>query len=115
MKIEFDNFRAALDWSLEEENNNTVANGLRIANAMDWSDASEEGLKWLQKGVAFIPHGILEFDLLRANAMTNTAPMLINRGESKSAIEILLESIALYKSIPSADKHGWVTALFLLS
>lgn len=115
MKIEFDNFRAALDWSLEEENKSTIANGLRLANAMDWSDASEEGLKWLQKGVAFIPHGILEFDLLRANAMTNTAPMLINKGESKSAIEILHESIELYKSIPSADKHGWVTALFLLS
>ncbi len=115
MKVEFDNFRAALDWSLDEENKDAIANGLRIAIAVDWSDASEEGLKWLQKGIAFIPHGILEFDLLRANAMTNTAPMLINRGESKAAIEILHESIALYRSIPSADKRGWVTALFLLS
>jgi len=115
MKVELDNFRAALDWSLEQENKNTVVNGVRIANALDWSDASEEGLKWLQKGIAFIPHGIFEFDLLRANAMTNTAPMLINRGESKAAIETLHESIALYRSIPSADKRGWVTALFLLS
>ncbi|HQX01831.1 MAG TPA: helix-turn-helix domain-containing protein, partial [Anaerolineales bacterium] len=115
MQIEFDNFRAALDWSLGEENNATVANGLQLAIAIDWEDASEEGLKWLQKGVALIPRGILEFDLLRANAMTNTTPMLINRSEFKSAIEILHESIELYKSIPSADKRGWVTALFLLA
>ncbi len=115
MQIEFDNFRAALDWSLGEENNATVANGLQLAIAIDWEDASEEGLKWLQKGATLIPRGIPEFDLLRANAMTNTTPMLINRSEFKSAIEILHESIELYKSIPSADKRGWVTALFLLA
>ena len=85
MQIEFDNFRAALDWSLDEENNATVANGLQLAIAIDWEDASEEGLKWLQKGAALIPRGIPEFDLLRANAMTNTTPMLINRSEFKSA------------------------------
>ncbi len=115
MKIEFDNFRAALDWSLEEENKDTVANGLRIANAMDWSDASEEGLKWLQKGVALIPRGILEFDLLRASAMTNTTSMLINKGEFVSAIEILNESIEIYQSINPTDKRSWVNTLSQLT
>ena len=100
---------------MEEENKSTVANGLRLAIAIDWEDASEEGLKWLQKGAALIPRGIPEFNLLLANAMTNTTPMLINRSEFKSAIETLHESIELYKSIPSADKRGWVTALFLLA
>ncbi|MBK7456100.1 MAG: tetratricopeptide repeat protein [Anaerolineales bacterium] len=116
MEIEFDNFRAALDWSLDKETNNkNVANGLRIANALDWQDAPNEGLNWLQKGLALIPRGNLNDDLLRANTMTNTAPLLINSGKYTAAIELLNESIELYKSIQPTDKRGWVNALFLLA
>ncbi len=116
MEIELDNFRTALEWSLDKDSNGiNVANGLRIANAIEWLDAPDEGLKWLQKGAALIPHGIVSFDLLRANTMTNTAPVLINGGKYTSAIDILNESIDLYKSIYPTDKRGWVNALFLLA
>lgn len=116
MKIEFDNFRAALAWSLDQASNGShVAQGVRIANALDWLDASNEGLNWLQKGVALIPRGTFNFDLLRAKAMTNTASILINRGESKIAIEVLNESIELYHSIQPTDQRNWVNALLLLA
>lgn len=115
MKSEFDNFRAALDWSLKGENHNGVPSGLRIANALDWTEAPDEGLRWLQQGAAFIPRGVPEFDLLRANTMTNTAPMLINKGEFESAIEILNQCVAIYQSINPIDKRGWVNALSQLT
>ncbi|HMZ07487.1 MAG TPA: helix-turn-helix domain-containing protein [Anaerolineales bacterium] len=115
MNIELDNFRAALNWSFEEEDRDTVTNGLRIANMLDWAEAPDEGLKWLQQGVASIPRGNPEFDLLRADAMTNTAPMLINKGEFESAIETLNQCIEIYQSINPIDKRGWVTALYLIA
>jgi tetratricopeptide (TPR) repeat protein len=88
---------------------------LRIANAIEWLDASREGLNWLQKGMALIPQGSLNFNLLRANTLTNMAPLLINNGNSQSAIEILKESMELYKSINPADKRGWVNTLIFFA
>ena len=116
MEIELDNFRTAMEWSLDSESNSiNVTNGLRIANAIEWLDAPNEGLNWLQKGLALIPRGNFNDDLLRAGTLTNIAPLLINRGESTLAVEILKESIELYKSINPADKRGWVNALFLIA
>ncbi len=112
MEMEFDNFRAALNWSLTADRDGiTQSRGLRTASALDWVDASAEGLKWLQKSADLMPRGDPDFDLLRASALTNAASMLIYRGEISAALEVLQESVALYETINPADKRGWVSAL----
>ena len=109
MRMEFDNFRIALDWSLSEgmvgQNSDK---GLRLANAIEWEEAMEEGLNWYKKGLAKIKHGIPEFDLIRAKGMTNLGVLLIFLGERVSAVDIMQGSLALYRSINPQDKRGWL-------
>jgi predicted ATPase/class 3 adenylate cyclase len=105
-KAEFDNFRVARAWSLGDENGKNCEKGLRLANAIDWEDNSiEEGLHWLQKGLAQLDPGNPASDLIRAKAMTWAGHLMISNNDSQAALTLLEESLALYHAIDPADKR----------
>ncbi|MCX6057032.1 MAG: protein kinase [Chloroflexi bacterium] len=113
MKMELDNFRLALGWSLgEDTNNHFCEKGLRLANSLDWEEIStEEGLNWLQKGLSLISNDDPMFDLTRARTMTYLGRLFVNMSESQYGIDLLEKSLAIYQSNNPQDKSDWVNTL----
>jgi tetratricopeptide (TPR) repeat protein len=105
-KAEFDNFRVAWAWSLGDENGKNCEKGLRLANAIDWEDNSiEEGLHWLQKGLAQLEPDNPASDLIRAKALTWAGHLMISNNDSQAARALLEESLAVYHAIDPVDKR----------
>lgn len=112
---EFDNFRAALAWSLGDSSGRNGLSGLRLANAIDWDDAAEEGLGWLQAGLALIAGGDVATDLMRAKALYKAGQASANTNNNQSGRTMIEEAVALYRATNPPDKRDLVMALGGLS
>ena len=111
-RAEFNNFRSALAWALGgTATGKNPTKGLRLANAIDWDEKNEEGLSWLQAGLAQIAQDDPTTALIRAKALAGAGRALVNNGRSQTARSLLAESLALYRAINPSDKGDWVYAL----
>ncbi len=108
---ELDNFRAALAWSLGDSRSGNCVNGLRLANAIDWDDADEEGLGWFRAGLSLIAEGDPATDLLRAKALLQAGRVNLSTNNSESGCAMMDEAVALYRIIDPPGKRDLVIAL----
>jgi predicted ATPase len=104
---ELDNLRVAMEWGLESGGRKVT---LRIASAIWlfwWGHGYwREGLEWLDRGWAGI--GLVP-DEVRAKALTRTGWLAHGLGENARAVEILRESVDLWRRI--GDEAGAALAL----
>jgi predicted ATPase len=102
MKIELDNFRAALEWALA---GGSPEAGLRVASELwlfwDGHGYSREGLHWLDRGLAAgddVPKD------LRAMALARKAWLMRPTGGYPQVVELYNESLALFQEL--GDEAG---------
>ena len=107
VEIELDNFRAAMDWTLKQDQPDIA---LRIASSLfpfwDGLGPWREGLRWLERGLAgtgFIP------DTVRAKALGQTGWLTTHLDDYPRAIALLQESLALWRT--TGDRLGIAKAL----
>ena len=118
-----DNFRAALEWSLQRARAGTIIGGkllavevcLRMAAALrpywEWQGYLTEGRGFLDAALGVpLEEGAGEKVLAaRAKALSEAARLVFLQGEHARAVELAEESIALWQQL---DKpHGLATAL----
>ncbi len=112
LRIEQDNLRSALDWSMGENKGAVAAEGLRMASALlrfwEFYGLISEGYDWLKKGLTLIDKEDAGLTALLAKAlyaygMTHVALHMDQAGQ------ILEESIVLYRKC--GDKAGLSRAL----
>ena len=115
LESEFDNFRMAWTWSLGGTTSKNCEKGLRLANAIDWDNHLEEGLNWLQRGLAQIERGNPKSDLIRAKALMRAGRLIRTSHDSETAGILLEESLALYRAINPTDKRDWTMLLTQLA
>jgi hypothetical protein len=83
-----------------------------LANAIDWYYSAEEGLNWLQRGLAQIEGGNPVSDGVRGKALMKAGELIrINLLDSQTGRKLQEESLALYHVSNPTDKRDW-TILF---
>jgi non-specific serine/threonine protein kinase len=108
LEIEHDNFRAALAWSLENEQTEV---GLRLAGALAkfWHRRYiSEGSEWLERILA--RRG--EAELVRAKALLHAGYLALNKGDYTQTLALAEESLTLYQRLD--DKQGFAKSLELI-
>ena len=107
---EYDNIRAALNWSLESKR---IEVGLRIAIALYqfWTirDYAEEGLAWLERLLAQADEEIAL--LVRANALAHASLMANFRGKTAAQMRYGQEAAVLAEAAGDAGKPALTWAL----
>jgi non-specific serine/threonine protein kinase len=107
---EYDNIRAALNWSLESE---CIEAGLRIANAIYqfWTirDYVAEGLAWTERLLAQADEEISL--VVRANALTYASLLAGFRGNTSAQMRYGQEAGALAEAAGDEDKSALAWAL----
>ena len=114
---EIHNFRAALSWALDENQNSQPLTGLRLANAI-YPYFALRGFRtrdWLDKGLIMLQGGAPEYLNVRAKACLNIGKDSIFQEYNKSAQvdlrRMLMESVRLYRL--SGDRLGLGLALVM--
>jgi predicted ATPase/DNA-binding SARP family transcriptional activator len=108
---EYDNLRAALEWSAAAETR--VESGLRLAGALfefwQFGGHAREGYGWLKR--------LLERDLgaaaVRARALGGAAELAVCLGDFHAARSLLEQGLVLYRQLD--DRAGAAYALLILS
>ncbi|HEU5086576.1 MAG TPA: LuxR C-terminal-related transcriptional regulator, partial [Roseiflexaceae bacterium] len=111
---EYDNIRAALNWSLESDN---IEAGLRIANAIYqfWTirDYVQEGLDWLERLLTQADERISP--VVRANALAYASFLAGFRGNTSAQMTYGQEAAALAEAAGDAGKPALRWALAALA
>ena len=111
LKKERGNFRAALSWALDAEEEDTVERaelGLRLAAALGrfWdAQGPGEGRRWLEKGLA---RKDASPSLVRARALNEAGFIAVYEGDPKAMV-LLEESLALYEEL--GDRSGMASSM----
>ena len=110
-ETELDNFRAALEWSLTEENRTEV--GLRLSTAIwqFWRTRAyfSEGSIWLERALARDGGAPLS---VRAPALGAAASLACSQGHYDRAMALAEESLVLFRQL--GNKSGTARALMTL-
>jgi predicted ATPase/DNA-binding XRE family transcriptional regulator len=106
LKGEWDNFRAALEWSLGKGATHEAERGLQLANIYsrilpENTHSGAEVLAWIQKGLSFLRGESAEANLLRAESLAcsgywNSYVL----GNVDLGSTLLEEGVALYRANP---------------
>ncbi len=131
MVVRQDNFRAALEWSIQQASVKTamkiddntieipdVEVALRLASALrqfwEWQGYLHEARGWLEAALA-LPlgdQGGKQTLAARAKALNGAARLLCLQNEQGKSVEMAEQSIALWKQLDDPDPVGLATALF---
>jgi len=113
LEAEHDNLRAALQWTQEDGDSETI---LRLAGALFlfWClhSYSSEGRIWLERALAAEP---ALTSAARARALHQVAYLARLQGDFTGARELVEQSILLWRMSDSEDKQGLPLALALLA
>jgi predicted ATPase/DNA-binding NarL/FixJ family response regulator len=117
LEREHDNFRSALSWALESQDEHPGARaelGLRLAAALAqgrfWNAyGPSEGRRWLETGLASSGTSPTP---VRAKALSQAGWLAIYEGDYRRAVALLDEGMALFEE--QGDKSGVAISLFHL-
>jgi predicted ATPase/class 3 adenylate cyclase len=117
IKIELDNIRTALEWSLEDD----LSSYLRLASSLQFywftTGIANEGCTWLKKGLDRVDRTdqAETRQALRAKALGATGILLWTLGNADEASQYLKESAALYRSLGQSGKLAYILSFLGLS
>ena len=113
LEAEHDNLRAALRWTLE---NQEAEMGLRLAGALYWSWRSSnyvsEGRSWLEQVLA--QPGAKTRTAARAKALFGAGVMALFQGDFPAARKLLEKSVSIGRELGAASKRELAFALAAL-
>jgi predicted ATPase/class 3 adenylate cyclase len=122
LEAEQDNLRAAMEWGLARNPDSA----LRMVGALGffWNAGgySAEGLRWTQQALDRVaasapPEGADAPDRLmaKAKALCGLAWAYVSQGDNKNALQLVQQSVALYRQGADLDKRGLSYALTILA
>ncbi len=109
LEAEHDNLRAALGWSLEQQEAETAAQiGAAISRFWLLRGYMSEGRRWLERALA----GFSEKNAVRAKALNVAAMLASLQDDNKTARTLVEESLALSRALADRKQTGY--ALYIL-
>jgi predicted ATPase/DNA-binding CsgD family transcriptional regulator len=111
LKVEHDNLRAALHWTLEHQE---VEIGLRLAGALwaFWRQHLREGRSWLEQ--VLVQPGARARTAARAKALLGAGALAFFHGDFLEAHRLLEESVSIGREVGVKGKRNLAHALMIL-
>jgi predicted ATPase/DNA-binding SARP family transcriptional activator len=105
VRVELENIRCAISWSLDSSQATQIEDGLRLASSLHefWYQYGfeSEGSLWLERGLMLIEAlseaESTQYDLLKAKALWTNGLLIDEIGTMYDGIKLLKESLDLYK------------------
>ena len=115
LKVEYDNLRTALAWSLESGDRVNCEKGLSLVAALGqfwwYSGYINEGCMWCERTLAAAPAPTIA----RALVLTHLGNLAVTRGEAARARQVLQEAIALWQKLENPLGLGTALAFLALA